>query len=107
MVKEGETLKAIIADTNLKTFEDLKNLSESYSILFLSSDFAVNFILEYEKIDTVLISNRISDLNSIINRINKKKISMYIFGRDIKYPVNCDEVDKILKIELEKKLRKK
>jgi cellulose biosynthesis protein BcsQ len=106
MVKEGETLKAIIADTNLKTFEDLKNLSESYSILFLSSDFAVNFILEYEKIDTVLISNRISDLNSIINRINKKKISMYIFGRDIKYPVNYNEVDKILKIELEKKLEK-
>jgi MinD-like ATPase involved in chromosome partitioning or flagellar assembly len=106
MVKEKETLKAIIADTDLKTFEDLKNLSEIYSTLFLSSDFAVNFILEYEKIDTVLISNRISNLNSIINRINKKNISMYIFGRDIKYPVNYNEVDKILKMELEKKLAK-
>jgi cellulose biosynthesis protein BcsQ len=104
MTKENETLKVIIADIDLKTFEDLKNLSESYSTLFLSSDFAVNFILEYEKIDTVLISNRISNLNSIIKRINKKKINMYIFGRDINYPVKYSEVDNILKIELEKKL---
>ena len=57
MGKEIESLKVIIADTDLKTFEELKALSDQYNTVFLSSDFAVNFILEYEKIDAVLISS--------------------------------------------------
>ena len=59
MDKETEILKVIIADTDLKTFEELKVLSDRFNTIFLSSDFAVNFILEYEKIDIVLISNKI------------------------------------------------
>lgn len=103
MGKEIESLKVIIADTDLKTFEELKALSDQYNTVFLSSDFAVNFILEYEKIDTVLISNKISNLNSIIERTNKKRIKVFVFGRDIEYPVDCREVEEILKIEQEKK----
>ena len=103
MGKEIESLKVIIADTDLKTFEELKALSDQYNTVFLSSDFAVNFILEYERIDAVLISNKISNLNSIIERTNKKRIKVFVFGRDIKYPVDYREVEKILKIEQEKK----
>ncbi|MCD4670835.1 MAG: hypothetical protein K8S14_10360 [Actinomycetia bacterium] len=104
MSKETESLKVIIADTDLKTFEELKVLSDRYSTIFLSSDFAVNFILEYEKIDTVLISNKISNLNSIIKRTNKKRIKVFILGRDIKYPIDLMEVEKTLEIEQKRKI---
>jgi len=106
MSKETEKLKVIIADTDLKTFEELKVLSDQYNTIFLSSDFAVNFILEYERIDTVLISNKISNLNSIIERTNKKRIKVFIIGRDIKYPIDHKEVEKILEIEQERKIAK-
>jgi len=104
MDKETKTLKVIIADTDLKTFEELKTLCDQYNTVFLSSDFAVNFILEYEKIDTVIISNKISNLNSIIERTDKKRIKVFIMGRDTKYPVSIEEVEKILKTEQERKI---
>jgi len=106
MDKETEILKVIIADTDLKTFEELKVLSDRFNTIFLSSDFAVNFILEYEKIDIVLISNKISNLNSIIERTNKKRIKVFIIGRDVKYPIDHKEVEKVLEIEQERKIAK-
>lgn len=104
MDKETETLKVIIADTDLKTFEGLKVLSNQYNTIFLSSDFAVNFILEYEKIDIILISNKISNLNSIIERTSKKCIKVFRIGKDIRYPIDLKEVKKILEIEQERKI---
>jgi MinD-like ATPase involved in chromosome partitioning or flagellar assembly len=101
---EHDTLKVIIADTDLKTFEDLRELSNFYNVIFLSSDFAVNFILEYEKIDCVLTSNKISNLNSIIKKAEDKRIKLYIFGKDLKYPIDYKDVDELLRNEKEKKL---
>ena len=104
MKEESELLKTIIADTDLETFEVLKKISDKYDVIFLSSDFAINFILEYERIDLVLVSNKISNLNSIIERTKKKKIKLLVFGRDIKYPVSYQEVEDLLNNEQEKKI---
>ena len=45
MNNEYVTLKVIIADTDLETFNGLKELNEKFNTIFLSSEFAVNFIL--------------------------------------------------------------
>jgi len=100
---EHTKLKVIIADTDLKTFEDLKGLSDQHNVIFLSSDFAVNFMLEYEKIDCVLTSNKISNLNGIIKRAEDKRIKLYILGKDLNYPVDYEDVCELLKNEQEKK----
>jgi MinD-like ATPase involved in chromosome partitioning or flagellar assembly len=103
MDKEHIKLKVIIADTDLVTFDILKNLGESYNVIFLSSDFAVNFILEYEKIDLILTSNKISNLNGIIKRAEDKKVKILILGKDLKYPIDYKDVNDLLKIEQDKK----
>ncbi|MCE5329304.1 hypothetical protein LLG07_03095, partial [bacterium] len=70
----------------------------------LSSDFAVNFVLEYEKVDYLLISNRINNLNNIIIKAQKKKIKIFILGKDIEYPLNSVKVRDILLKEINKTL---
>jgi len=104
MDDKSNTIKVIIADTDLKTFEILKSLSDKYNMIFLSSDFAVNFMLEYEKIDLVISSNKISNFNSIIERTTNKKIRLLIFGKDIRYPINSKEVESIIIREQERKI---
>ena len=104
MNNEYVTLKVIIADTNLETFNGLKELDEKFNTIFLSSEFAVNFILEYEKIDIAVISKKISNLNGIIDRARKKDTKILMMGRDLSYPIELKELEGILEEEyIEKK----
>ena len=104
MSDKSITLKVIIADTDLKTFDELKELNNKFSTIFLSSEFAVNFILEYEKIDIAVISKKISNLNGIIERANKRNTKILMPGRDLNYPIDPKELEKILEREYEKKI---
>ena len=88
--------KIIIADTELTTFSELSKLNDDFCFINLSSDFAVNFVIEYEKVDYLLISNRIKNLDMIISKANKKKIKIFIIGKDIEYPVKCSFVKDFL-----------
>ena len=83
MSTEKIILKVIIADTDLETFNGLKELDERFNTVFLSSEFAVNFILEYEKIDIVIISKKISNLNGIIERARKRDTKILMMGNDL------------------------
>lgn len=93
----------ILADKDLDTFKKIQNLKNKYNFINLSSNFAVNFILEYEKIDLIIISKKISDLSNIVDRAKRKKINIYILGEDIKLPISEGEIENILIKELEKK----
>ena len=94
----------ILADKDLETFERIRKLNNKFNFINLSSDFAVNFILEYEKIDLIIISKKISNLQNIIEKANRKKISAYILGRDIKLPINEEEIENILLKEIKNKI---
>lgn len=94
----------ILADKDLETFERIRKLNNKFNFINLSSDFAVNFILEYEKIDLIIISKKISNLQNIIEKANRKKISVYILGRDIKLPINEEEIENILLTEIKNKI---
>lgn len=93
--------KIIVADTDLYTFNELAKIKEDFCFINLSSDFAVNFVLEYEKIDCLLISNRINNLNNIIIKARKKKIKIFILGKDIEYPLNPEKIQDALIKEIE------
>jgi MinD-like ATPase involved in chromosome partitioning or flagellar assembly len=94
----------ILADKDLETFERIRKLNNKFNFINLSSDFAVNFILEYEKIDLIIISKKILNLQNIIEKANRKKISVYILGRDIKLPINEEEIENILLKEIKNKI---
>ena len=93
----------ILADKDLETFKKIQNLKNKYNFINLSSNFAVNFILEYEKIDLIIISKKISNLSNIAERANRKKIKIYILGEDIKLPISEREIENVLLKEIEKK----
>ncbi|GAG86085.1 unnamed protein product, partial [marine sediment metagenome] len=90
-----DSFNIIFADRDLETFERIQKLRDRFNFINLSSDFAVNFILEYEKIDLVIISRKISNLENIIRRANRKKINVYILGKDINLPLNEKEIENI------------
>ena len=94
--------KIILADTDLITFNEMAKLNDDFCFINLSSDFAVNFVIEYEKVDYLLISNRMNNLNKLIAKANKKKIKIFILGKDIEYPLNCNFVKDFLIKEISK-----
>jgi hypothetical protein len=93
--------KIIIADTELNTFNEIAKINNDFCFINLSSDFAVNFVLEYEKIDFLLISNRIKNLDKLIVKADKKKIKIFIFGKDIEYPLSSNHIKDFLIKEIE------
>lgn len=95
--------KIIVADVDLYTFNELAKIKEDFCFINLSSDFAVNFVLEYEKIDCLMISNRMNNLNNIIIKARKKKIKIFILGKDIEYPLNPEKIQDALIKEIEGK----
>jgi len=104
--KPEQTLNVIIADTEWETFESLKDFGGSYNLLNLSSNFAVTFILEYEKVDVIIISQKISDIESIKKLSDRKHAVVYIMGKDLKYPADRDEIQKVLEKELTRRMQK-
>jgi cellulose biosynthesis protein BcsQ len=101
-INSYSNFKIIVADTELSTFNEMAKLNNDFCFINLSSDFAVNFVVEYEKIDYMLISNRINNLNKLIDKANKKKIKIFILGKDIEYPLNCNFIKDFLIKEIQK-----
>ncbi len=96
----------IVADTDWQTFEALGALQKEFNLLNLSSEFAVSFILDYEKIDVLLLSKRIADIESIRRKAEKKMAKVFVMGLDLKYPVDACEVKDILQSEYSAKVIK-
>jgi MinD-like ATPase involved in chromosome partitioning or flagellar assembly len=105
--KYVDSFNIVLADKDAETFRRVKNLYEKFKFINLNSSFAVNFILEYERIDLVILSRKISNLSDILSRASRKKIKVYILGKDISYPINKKEVENLILKEIEKKLDKK
>ncbi len=98
----------ILADRDTKTFKRVQNLFKKFKFINLNSSFAVNFILEYERIDMVIISRKISNLSDIVSRAKRKKINVYILGKDIGSPINENEIENLILKEIKiRKLDKK
>lgn len=102
--KNNNSFNIILADKDTETFRRVEKLTDKYNFINLSSCFAVNFIMEYEKVDLIIVSKKISDLSNIIKKANKRKISIYIIGKDIESPLNEKEIDNLILEEIEKKL---
>jgi len=105
--KNIDSFNIILADSDNETFKRVQNLNDKFNFINLSSNFAVNFILEYEKINLVIISKKISDLQGITKRANKKKIKVYVMGEDIHYPLNEKELENLILREIEESEYKK
>lgn len=99
-------LNVIVADVNWETFETISQIKREFNFINLSSEFAVSFILEYEKIDILILSKKISNIEEIIKKAAKKKSRVYIIGKDLKYPLEAAEVESVLAKELETKAGK-
>ncbi len=100
----NKNFNVIIADTDWETFEALSGIRENYNFLNLSSEFAVNFILDYEKIDVIIISLKIGGLEAIEKKAERKKTKVYLLGKDLKCPVDREEVLRTLKKEYDEKI---
>jgi len=100
----NKNFNVIIADTQWETFEALSDIMENYNFLNLSSEFAVNFILDYEKIDIIIIGLKIGGLEAISKKAERKKVKVYVLGRDLSYPVVKEEVLSTIKKECNEKI---
>ena len=101
---ENKNFNVIIADTQWETFEALSDIKENYNFLNLSSQFAVNFILDYEKIDIIIVGPKIGGLEAIAKKAERKKTKVYVMGKDLSYPVDREEVLSIIKKEYDEKI---
>lgn len=99
-------LNVIVADVDWETFETVSKIKRDFNFINLSSEFAVNFILEYEKVDILILSRKISNIEEITKKAAKKKSKVYIIGKDLKYPLEAAEVESLLARELEIKTGK-
>jgi MinD-like ATPase involved in chromosome partitioning or flagellar assembly len=100
----NKNFNVIIADTRWETFETLSDIKENYNFLNLSSEFAVNFILDYEKIDLIIVGIKIGGLEAIAKKAERKKTKVYVMGKDLSYPVDREEVLSIIKKEYDEKI---
>jgi cellulose biosynthesis protein BcsQ len=101
---KNKNFNIIIADNRWETFETLLDVNDNYNLLNLSSEFAVNFILDYEKIDLIIISLKIGGLEAIVKKAERKKVKVYLLGKDLNYPVDRGEVLSIIKKECDEKI---
>jgi cellulose biosynthesis protein BcsQ len=97
--KFKESLNIILADTDWQTFEVLSDLQTKYNVLNLSSEFAVFFILEHEKVDILITSEKIANVENVKKLCVKKKIPVFVLGKDLKYPPVYEEISKIIEKE--------
>jgi MinD-like ATPase involved in chromosome partitioning or flagellar assembly len=105
--KEINSFNVIVADQDIETFEKLSKVKNDYNFINLSSDFAVNFVMEYEKIDVIIISKKISNLEKIKEKARRKKIGVYVIGEDMGFPFNENELEEILAREIKSKAERK
>lgn len=104
--KSKYSLNVIIADTILKTFKKLPDSGNEINYINLSSSFAVNFVMEYEKIDLIIISKSISNLDLIKKKASRKNIKLLVIGVNISDPLDIKELKKLLNKEIKSKRKK-
>ena len=97
--QDPEQLNVIVADTDWQTFENLKPLQDEFRFLNLSSEFAAEFILDYEKTDILFLGKKIASSEKLMRKAQKKRVKVFVIGTDIKYPVDESEVRTILEFE--------
>jgi MinD-like ATPase involved in chromosome partitioning or flagellar assembly len=97
--EDPEKLNVIVADTELSTFENLRPLQDEFRFLNLSSEFAADFILDYEKTDILFLGKKIASSEKLMRKAEKKRVKVFVIGTDIKYPVDVSEVRAILEFE--------
>ncbi len=103
IVKNSKQFTVVLADKDLETFKRIAGLCQDYNFINLNSNFAVKFVMDYEKIDLIIISKNMEDLEDIIKKAKKKKIRVYQIGKDIKEPIDIGEVQKVLAKEYKNK----
>ena len=97
--QDPEQLNVIVADTDWQTFENLKPLQDEFRFLNLSSEFAADFILDYEKTDILFLGKKIASSEKLMRKAQKKRVKFFVIGTDIKYPADESEVRAILEFE--------
>jgi MinD-like ATPase involved in chromosome partitioning or flagellar assembly len=88
--------KVIFADTELEIFAEAAKIRENFCFINLSSEYAVNFVLEYEKIDILFISKNISNFENIIERAKRKKTKTFIIEKDLPKKFDNKNLEKII-----------
>jgi len=105
--EEINSFNVIVADQDIETFEKLSKIKNDYNFINLSSDFAVSFVMEYEKVDVIIISKKISNLEKIKEKARRKKIGVYVIGEDMSFPFNENDLEEILAKEIKSKAGRK
>jgi Mrp family chromosome partitioning ATPase len=105
-IKNTKNFTVILADRNLDTFKKINGIGSNYNYINLNSDFAVNFVMEYEKVDLIIISGSIGDIEDINKKAQRKKIKLYQIGKDVKDPINIKEIEKLLAREYKRKIER-
>ena len=91
--KDREGPKIILADSGSSIFKNLGNIMDKYNFIKLSSEFAVNFIMESEKVDLIIISRNITNITKISEKASRKRIPVCIIEKDIRLPIDGKKID--------------
>lgn len=94
--KDFSEFKIIFADTELEIFAEAEKIKKNFCFINLSSEYAVNFVMEYEKINILFISKNISNFESIIERAKSKKIKSFIIEKDLPKKFDYKNLEKII-----------
>ena len=68
-------LNVIVADVDWETFETVSQIKKDFNFINLSSEFAVSFILEYEKVDILIFNDGYISDWTIFNRKDRNSFS--------------------------------
>jgi len=97
---KGKRPVLVVADTKNDTFSKVSKLKSEVDIINLSSDFAVKFVLQRERVDMLLFTEKIGDLEGILRLAARKGIKVYKIGKDIPSSFKSSHLDAFLKKEL-------
>ncbi|MDD3520721.1 MAG: AAA family ATPase [Actinomycetota bacterium] len=100
------SFKIIVADTELDIFSETAKIKDNFCFINLSSEYAVNFVLEYEKIDILFISKNISNFENILERAKNKKIKSFLIEKDLPKKFDYKNLKKIIMREFDIKKSK-
>lgn len=95
--------KIIVADTELDIFAETAKIKENFCFINLSSEYAVNFVLEYENIDILFISKNILNYENILQRAKNKKIKTFLIEEDLPKKFDYKNLGNIILKEFDNK----
>ncbi len=91
----------LVADEDYETFKIFSEMESEFNLINVSSDFAINFVINYESVDLVILGRRLSNINDVLKNINKKKIPYLVLGKDIAIPIDVLEAKKKIEKTME------